>query len=289
MKQPNFLIIGSPKSGTTSLYQYLSQHPEIEFSDRKEPKFFCWKDKDLDFCGNEKVLEQIKQSTIQDLNSYLMLFQKKEARFIGEASADYFHTEIAPQNIREFNPRMKLILVLRNPIERAYSDWRHNVKMGYEPVKSFRKAIACIGERRLRNGVPYFEYLEKGNYSKHLKRYYEFFDPENILVLTFDELEKDANAVCNQIIHFLGIQESFHFNVEKVHMKNSYTPKYYVFHRLAKKLGALSSSLELFIKDMNALPKRISRKEKVILLDYYKKEILELEKLINRNLQHWIH
>lgn len=289
MKLPNFLIIGSPKSGTTSLYTYLSQHPEIEFSDRKEPKYFCWKDKNLNFSGNEKVLGQIKQSTIKDLNSYVMLFQDKEARFVGEASADYFHTEIAPQNIYEFNPKMKSILILRNPVERAYSDWRHNVKMGYEPIKSFRKAIDCIEERRWKNGVPYFEYLKKGNYSTHLKRYYEFFDPANILVLTFDELEKDANEVCNQIIHFLGIQDPFLFDVEKVHMKNSYTPKYYTFQRWAKKIGTISSSLELFIKDLNALPKEISKKEKSKLIDYYKKEISELEILINKNLQHWFH
>lgn len=142
------MIIGSPKSGTTSLYKYLAQHPEIDFSDRKEPKYFCWKDQDINFYGNERVIGQIKESTVQDLKSYLMLFENKKAKFLGEASADYFHSKIAPKNIYGFNPEMKLIVILRNPVERAYSDWRHNVRMGYEPIKSFRKAINDIEEDR---------------------------------------------------------------------------------------------------------------------------------------------
>ncbi len=286
-KKPNFLIIGSPKSGTTSLYQYLSQHPKIEFSSLKEPKYFCWKDRDLNFNGNDKVLDQIQKSAIQDFNTYKGLFEKKNAAFVGEASADYFHHKVAPGNIQEFNPDMKLILILRNPVDRAYSDWRHNLKMGYENIKYFKKALKRISYRKAHNFPPYFDYLAKGNYATHLTRYLNYFEASNIRVLFFEDLKMDANAVCNEILGFLGMNESFSFDTEKIHMKSNYLPRYYKIHKLVKKLGSDNLWMNS-LKKLNAIPTKINNRDKGFLTEYYREEVLELEKITGRDLSHWL-
>src|SRR5690606_352800 len=132
------------KSGTTSLFKYLSQHPEISFAKGKEPKYFSFKDISLDFKGNKTVLNQIRRSTVQNTYEYKSMFSEINTKYIGEATPDYLHFFPAAKNIFEFNPDMKLIVILRNPIERTYSDWKHNFAMGYEPINNFREALDLI-------------------------------------------------------------------------------------------------------------------------------------------------
>ena len=288
MKKPNFLIIGSLKSGTTSLYKYLSQHPQIGFSERKEPKYFCWKDLNLNFNGTEKVVTQIMESTVQKLEEYEELFKNIDTKYCGEASADYFHTKNTAKNIFKYNPQMKLIVILRNPSERAYSDWRHNVKMGYEPIRSFKKAIKAIQKRKSNNGVPYFDYLDKGNYSCHLKEYLSFFPSKNIKVLFFDDLKEDPGAVCNQVLTFLGIEGVFGFDTNNIYMKNTYTPKYYTVHSIAKKIGKFNKYLENKIKVLNGLPSVIPSQERSLLQNYYREDILNLENILEKDFNYWL-
>lgn len=286
--KPNFIIIGSPKCGTTSLFKYLSQHPKIEFSDRKEPKFFCWKDLDLNFSGNSLVLNQIRVTTVQDRQEYLDLFKNKTADFIGEGSVDYFHSRNTAEKIFDFNPNMKLILILRNPIDRAYSDWKHNVKMGYENIKVFRNAIKAITKRKKNNGVPYFDYLHKGNYASHLKEYLSYFGHDKVLVLFFEDFQKDPGKTCNEILHFLGEKKSFDFNTEIVFTKSGEVYRYYKINSLAKKITSLNKRTGDKIRSVNRIPEKISMKDRFFLTDYYRQEIKELEAILDKDLAHWL-
>lgn len=286
--KPNFLIIGSPKCGTTSMYKYLSQHPNIEFSNRKEPKFFCWNDKDLNFRGNSRVLNQIKATTIQDINEYLALFKNKTSTHIGEASVDYFHSENTAKSISDFNPKMKLILILRNPVERAYSDWKHNVKMGYENIRSFRKAIDAIAGRKKNNGVPYFDYLGKGNYASHLKEYLSYFNRQNLLVLFFEDFRTDPERTCNEVLEFFGENSSFDFQTNTIYTRSGELFKYYRLNYFANKLDSLDKRVGNVIRKINKVPEHISRRDREHLIGYYRKEIKELEQLLDKDLSHWL-
>jgi hypothetical protein len=286
--KPNFLIIGSPKCGTTSLYKYLSQHPSIELSDRKEPKFFCWNDKDLNFRGNDRVVNQIYATTIQDKQEYLDLFKKKSAAYIGEASVDYFHTKNTAKNISDFNPNMKLIVILRNPAERAYSDWKHNVKMGYENIRSFGKAIKAIEYRKRNNGVPYFDYLIKGNYASHLKEYLVHFEKQKLLILFFEDFKKEPEKTCNQILDFLGETNYYHFQTDRIYTRSGKLFKYYRLNSFAKKMDFWDSRIGDMIRKLNTIPEHISEKDRNYLIKYYEKEIKALEKILDKNLAHWL-
>ena len=285
--KPNFLIIGAPKSGTTSLYNYLQQHPDIEFSDIKEPKYFSFKDINFDFISNEKALSQIKKSTVTNLEDYLKLFTNKNAKWIGEASPNYFHFEPAAKNIYDFNVEMKLILILRNPIDRLYSDWKHNVRMGFETELNFKKAIKLIDERVKTNMLPYHDYLIKGKYAQHLERYFKYFARENIKVVFYDDFKKKPSSTCNEILHFLGIERNFNFNTEIIHMKSSPIIRYPKLKKQIKSLQLISYRVYQFFEKINTIPEKMSNSNRKFAINYYRDDILKLEKLLQRELNCW--
>ena len=154
MTLPNFLIIGAMKSGTTSLYHYLKQHPQIYMSSIKEPNFFALEGSNLDFNGaegKEQIQRLIKRESIINIEEYRALFRRAaHETAIGEASPMYLYSPEAPYRIRYYVPEAKLITILRNPVERAYSAFLYMTRDGREPLgeanslKHFkRKRVVC--------------------------------------------------------------------------------------------------------------------------------------------------
>lgn len=176
MVLPNFLIIGAAKAGTTSLYSYLKQHPDIFMSSWKEPKFFSLEGEKLDFQGPSQI---INTDSINNLESYLELFEGvKDETAIGEASPIYLYSPKAPANIKKYIPDAKLIVVLRHPAERAFSSFAHLIRAGYETL-SFEEALEEEPQRIKEKWAPLWYYKEKGFYAQQLERYFELFDRED--------------------------------------------------------------------------------------------------------------
>lgn len=288
MQKPNFIIIGAPKSGTTSLYHYLWQHPDIEFSKVKEPKYFSFKDVSFNFTGHPKGVEKLKKSTINSEEDYIALFKNMESKYIGEASPNYFHFEPAAKNIFDFYPGMRLVVILRNPVERLYSDWKHNVRMGWEPVKKFTKILQITDSRMKNNGLPYYDYLNKGKYSTHLERYLRYFPKKHIKIIFYEDFEDDPGSICNEVIEFLGQDGNFQFKTDKIYMQDIHTPKNEHIWKMSKKIGRFSFRIKKFLDDLNSVPKEISPRDKAVVQRYYREEILQLEKLTGRSLRHWL-
>ena len=162
--KPNFIIIGAPKCGTTSLYKYVGQHPDVYMSENKEPKFFAFAETDLNFSGHQKAVNQIKSSTTRNFEDYLALFQKgKDYKIRGEASPIYFHYPGTARRIKYYLPGIKMALILRNPVDRLYSDWKHQIRMGWEEETNFIDALRKWDERKNHNWFPYLDYLPKVN------------------------------------------------------------------------------------------------------------------------------
>src|SRR3712207_4104321 len=127
MTLPNFLVIGAMKSGTTALYYYLEQHPEIYMSPVKEPNFFS---------------QENAADTVTHIGTYEQLFKGASGKkAIGEASHSYLYEPRAAAEIRRYVPKVKLIAILRNPIDRAYSHFLHMVRSGTEPLDDFAQAL----------------------------------------------------------------------------------------------------------------------------------------------------
>lgn len=174
MVLPNFIIPGAQKSGTTALRIYLAQHPEI-FMANKEIHFF---DNDENY---KKGIE-----------GYEKFFDGwKGEKAIGEKTPNYLYYEKAPERIYKLLPDVKLIFVLRNPVDRAYSHYRHNVRIGQETL-SFEKAIEKE-EERIKNPrlKKIYSYKDRGKYIIQIKRYAEYFPKSQMLFLLAEDLKDD--------------------------------------------------------------------------------------------------
>ena len=172
---PNFLVIGAGKSGTTSLYYYLRQHPEIFMSPVKEPGFFALEGHPLDFRGPGD--ERLRETTATTLESYEKLFSEARGESaVGESSVLYLYDGNAHESIARHIPDVKLLAVLRNPVDRAYSAFLHRTRDGYETCATFEEALAAEPQRAADGWYYGWRYREYGFYHRSLVRYYDRFD-----------------------------------------------------------------------------------------------------------------
>ncbi|MGC1309950.1 MAG: sulfotransferase [Phormidesmis sp.] len=208
MTMPNFLIIGAGKSGTTSLHYYLQQHPQVFMSPQKETYFFIYEGQTPNYQGprDDKL---INRQAVTHIESYQALFDGvKDEVAIGEACPRYlsYAAEAAP-HIQQRIPAAKIIVILRNPVDRAFSSYLMQVREGRETL-SFAEAIASE-KTRLSNNWAWGQYVSSGCYAAKLDRYFERFPPEQIRVYLFEDLQSDIDRLLQNLFSFLGVEESF--------------------------------------------------------------------------------
>jgi hypothetical protein len=221
---PNFLIIGAAKSGTTSLARYLKNHPDVFMSPREAPSYFAFANKPPANEGPTK--EEIKRRVVWQLNEYRELFiEYGGQKAVGEKSSRYLMSPSAAQAIYETIPEVRLVAILRNPADRAYSHFLHNLRRVCEPLIDFRAALAAEPERKRCNWSVNYLYREHGHYAEQLKRYYDLFSPDHIQILLYDDLVDDAAAVMRKICIHLGISEAVELPVAERHNASDGVPK----------------------------------------------------------------
>jgi len=200
-KNPDFIILGTQKGGTTSLYNYLSNHSKIRVGSRREIHFF-----DRNY---EKGINWYKNN-FNYKNNNLLTF---------ECSPDYFHHPFVAERIRLVTPKSKLIVLLRNPVERAISNYKHNIYLGkYKPnttieevIEKEMKFINDEKEKMMNNKnyysrkFKYFSILDRGIYHKQLKIYFENFDKKQIHILFSEKLFLNARKELNKLFDFLNL------------------------------------------------------------------------------------
>lgn len=189
---PNFLIPGVPKAGTTSMYHYLSNHPEIFMSPKKELWFFS---RDDNFARGISWYE----SHFKDYCS---------EKAVGEASPNYLYFEKAIRRISFIIPDVKLIIMLRNPVDRAYSHYWHNVKKNQETL-NFAEAID-EEEYRIKNSddaMHRYGYLHHGLYYDQIERALNYFKKRQMKIILFEEFIKEKRKILREIFHFLNVRE----------------------------------------------------------------------------------
>jgi hypothetical protein len=193
----NFVIGGTQKGGTSALDSFLRQHPQICMPETK---------KELHFFDNEKEF-----GGRPDYKKYHAHFDPKpQHRVIGEASPIYMYWNAAPYRIWSYNSKMKWILVLRNPVGRAFSAWNMETKRGAENL-SFQQAVEREIER-CRNALPLqhrvFSYLDRGFYAHQVRRLFNIFGEANCLVLLNEDLRSDHNKTLHRVFDMLGVDRS---------------------------------------------------------------------------------
>jgi len=285
--KPNFFIVGGTKCGTTNISYYLNEHPQAFVSELNEPYYFCKSDVPKNF---------ERASMIKDEKTYLSLFKKaKNHKAIGEASSVYLHCPHAASEIRKTFPDSKIIISLRNPIQRAHSNYFSNKFMNFDNSENRSLSeILDVHEKQIKD-KEFFIYniLEPGFYSKHIKRYQECFLKDNIKIIIFEEYIKNTIPTITSILSFLGIDETIDFseqskgayrvpknNVSKKIIENS------TIRRIATRVIPTVTRQKLGDKIFLKQTKKpsMSTEESQRLKKIYESEVLELEKLLGRKL-----
>ncbi len=194
---PNLYIVGAVKSGTTSLYAYLGQHPEIFFPDMKEPHFFS---------RPRPSAEQAHLITyVKDEAEYQWLYAKGEGyAWRGDASPSYLWAPEAPARIHDVSPAARILIILRDPVERAYAQYLMDYSEGAikEP---FFEALQRDWLRPDKGWGVSQLYVELGQYTEQIRRYRRTFGMDQVLVLLLEDLKKDPRGTLRTIGRFLGV------------------------------------------------------------------------------------
>ena len=281
MRLPNFIIIGAHKAGTTSLYVYLKSHPQIFMPELKEARYFAFDPKNPDHI--KKVPKIFPISTLKE---YSALFDNVNDEVVyGEASPEYLNSEYAADKIYRHIPNARLIVSLRNPVDRAYSHFLMNHRAG--DIKNIR-----VQDYKLS-----YDDARKGYYYPKLKKYYDTFNREQIKVILFDDLVEDTTRTVQDIFSFLGVSESFSPNVSTIYNRGG-VPKFKLIHKISnnEKLKRVIRTYFPFeivstlknIKDKNLKKSpQLTRDQRIESIKLVKEDILKVEKLIQRDLSAW--
>ncbi len=300
MTMPNFLIIGAQKSGTSSLYRYLKNHPQIFMPKVKEPKFFALESEDFGF--NAPYTLPAEVARIADIDVYQALFQPADRETaLGEASTWYLPTPGTAARIRHYVPDMKLIAILRQPVERAYSNFLHARNyLKIEPYDDFAQAIHAEESRKEQAwGHPWY-YKHKGFYTLHLKPYFDTFDRRQIRVYLMDDLKSDPTGLLKDIYQFLNVDDSFLPDFAQRYNVSADSARSATLHNLLNKPSSVKSAIrwlippgmrrqmKLKLQKRNRAKQDISPEIRQELMRDYREDILKLQDLIGRDLSSWL-
>ena len=299
MTLPNFLLIGAAKSGTTAIYAYIKQHPEIFMSTPKELRFFSYP-------GSypEGLDEKYIHKGVTTLDEYIAHFDGvKGEKAIGEASPMYIYTPGTAERIKETIPGVKLLAILRNPVDRAYSAYMHAIREWNEPSETFKAALEKEPERIAAGWGLLWHYTKAGYYFEQLDRYYKIFNPNQIKVVLYDDLVKDTEGLIKDIFEFLGVDPTFSPDTSARPNVSGF-PKSPGFHKFMYRLFMEDNPIKrvsqlVFPKKtrqnvmvnmrlMNLEKRKMSKDIRNELINLFRDDIEKLEKLINRDLSFWV-
>lgn len=293
MTLPNFFIVGAAKSGTTSLYRYLQQHPQIFMPELKEPSFF------IDW-----------ERGVQTQQDYEALFSTASGyKAIGEASTAYLFNSATPERIRTLIPNARIIIMLRNPVEMAYALWRMNRQNDSTGEKfSFSVALQKETQRMLDSEFPgrcgpwwhqNYYYFHRGLYHDQVKRYLDLFGRSKTKIFPFEEFKEDPLKICQELFLFLDVDPEF-IPVMKIHNANI-PVRHSGLHKLLTKsswgqrMDSISNKgrvpyfwLWEFLMKLNLKkPPPLGEQLRKELITKFRPDIEKLEGLIGRDLSLW--
>ncbi|MBI5204620.1 MAG: sulfotransferase domain-containing protein [Nitrospirae bacterium] len=295
--KPDFFIVGAPKCGTTALYEYLRQHPEIFMPEGlKEPNYF-----------NTDLHSAVWRRPT--LDEYLALFAPaSNQKRIGEASVWYLYSKVAAWEIRQFSQAARIIIMLRNPVDMIYSLHSELLFGLDESIADFRQALEAEEERKLKRIKPTgtlpvecLFYRDIGKYSKQVQQYYEMFGRDRVHIIIFDDLRKDPKTVYQNVLDFLNVAKDFQpaFTIvnpnkmirsERLNRLLFYSPQYarrivriFLPEKVRWKIGSLMRQLNVKREKRSPMDRDL---HKMLQLEFAD-DIKILSSLVGRDLSHW--
>ncbi|HEX4132687.1 MAG TPA: sulfotransferase [Pirellulales bacterium] len=204
MSIPDFVVVGAAKAGTTSIHQYLRQHPRVRLTEPKETFFFTLEETAR--CQGVGA-EYNGGNVIRTWQAYQGLFASSPSDALtGEICVAYLYFPSAAARIHAANPNCQIFIVLRHPVHRAYANYTHHVRDGLEPL-SFGDALAASAERMSQGYWWGFDYVGASTYSEQVERYRSIFGAERVEVLFFEDMLERETRFVNQMLRTLGLAE----------------------------------------------------------------------------------
>jgi hypothetical protein len=314
MSPPNFFIVGAPKAGTTSLYAYLDQHPQVFMCPLKEPNHFADEMRPENFSDEERPriereMLALRQYLCGDLREkrfgglvaswedYQGLFRNVTDQIaVGEATPCYLWSQSAARNIAARIPHARIIINLRNPADRAFSQYLQMVTAG-TIRRSFREQLEASRRCQHRKIGPLWPLLEFGLYYRQVKRYLEHFPRSQIHISFYEDLQRAPARLLSDLFAFLGVDQQFAAD----HSRRHHEPRIPRFgasvyflkqwglwtrlqqmapHSLRRSLGPL-----VFRTHASLV---MQAPDRAFLCDYYRDDVRELERLLGRDLSSWL-
>lgn len=298
---PNFLIVGAAKSGTSSLQHYLQEHPDIFMSRIKEPRFFIssiYKNLNPDDPRYSALLDL----TVTDYGEYTRIFEDGiNCKAIGTATADYlYYYQEAIPNIKKYLNDVKIIICLRNPIDRAFSSYKHLVRDQVE-TRSFEKCLKLEETRKKNNWSMLNFFKDAGLYYQQVKAYMDNF--KQVKVYLYEELTADPLSLIQDIFRSLEVSDQFVPELSKRY-NASIIPKSRHLHNFFVKSNWLKRDVKpivdfvlppqkrkVFIEKIenhNHAKCQMNPKTRKSLKDFFRQDIINLQELIHRDLSQWL-
>lgn len=293
------MLIGAARSGTTAIARFLEQHPEVFVCDPKEPHFLALGKSDTEFKGPGDEL-MMNRVLVRDVDEYSKLFlPDRPCKAIGEGSVStlYYAQESIPA-IKEHASSAKLIAVLRNPIDRAYSSFMYTTSRGFEPLEDFEQALDEEPNRIEQDWHHIWHYTQMGFYTSQLEAFFEQFDRQQIKIVLFDDFQAKPAEVLSDLFQFLGVDSAFQPDVN-AEVNRSGVPRNriiggainFVYRQwyLKNMLKAIiPPSMRDSIRNASLSRPAMSSRAYARLSELYSEEITSLSKLLDRDLTAWL-
>jgi Sulfotransferase family len=298
---PDFLTIGAPKAGTTALHVALARHPTLFLSRVKEPKYFLGDGAPpAPAKGPGDAVTWGKNVWLR--RDYEALFDEAPPGTLrGESTTLYLRNAEACRRIREQIPDVRLIAVLRDPVDRAHSNWMHLHSAGLEPESDFRRACALEDQRAEAGWAQFWGYLRQGKYGEQLEHLYTLIPREQVLLLMYRDLRERPIEAVDQVCAFLGVStgavagvpaanvtaQTSHSLVNRV-LRNVVRHGGAVDHRLPGPLQrAVSGRAERLLQREQGRRVPLAARERAELLPYFEADTALLEDLTGLSFAHW--
>jgi hypothetical protein len=297
MAMPDFLLVGAPKTGTTALHVALAGHPELSMSTVKEPKYFL---------GDGPPPPTGGPGDAKTYAEYVWRREDYEAlwkhalpgQLRGESTTLYLLEPGAHRRIAAAVPQAKLIAVLRDPVDRAHSNWSHLRSHGLEPVGDFPRAC-MLGEQRAAEGWgPFWRYLEIGRYGAQLQHLYSLFPRQQVLVLLYRELREQPVETIDRVCAFLGVQtglltqlpsENVTAHVDDGRLNQALQRTLQGVEGVAPApvgRAARAVGVKLLQREQRTRP-ALAVEERLLLLPHFSEDLTLLEEVTGRSFAHW--
>lgn len=292
-------MVGAAKAGTTALYRYLREHPQVFMSRPKEPNYFALQGVRPAFCapGDEKYFNSV---SVYDPEAYRALFQEaSNAQAVGEVSPCYLYYPHVPDRIHKTIPDARIVAILRSPMDRAFSSYLHLLRVGSETAPTFSEGLA-LEEERVAEGYSFLWHYRKASlYAAQLRRFLDLFGEDRVQVFLYDDFETDPARTYRALIDFLGVDASYEpsfstrYNESKIPRSRGIKRIIQATRELDRRVGRVvprwaRPGIRSRIERMNGYKPMMPRRVRAELAEYYRDDVREVETLLGRDLEHWL-